>query len=283
MIGTRRGTSREDRRCPPWRKHRLAGTRTPVVLERASPRVYAARMPLNAPRDSTIAVVGDGFGSLIVYATAIYLGFEPEQIAIYGPSEHPVSTYPATRGTSARPCCAPSPSRTSCRPTGRRSPSSTPGRGAARAPLLPLDPAPLQPGRPGHPHRGDLVGAAARLARAPRIRARRLDPPRSRAARRTSSIFDEEREPARPRAPRHPRARPRAAGVPARARPGARGPGAAPTASSRPTSRSSTSTDGRYVVIGAGIASVNEWANVLDAGAQGASRCSATRRPTSRT
>jgi hypothetical protein len=36
--------------------------------------------------DTTIAVVGDGFGSLIVYATAIYVGFRPEQIAVYGTS-----------------------------------------------------------------------------------------------------------------------------------------------------------------------------------------------------
>jgi hypothetical protein len=47
----------------------------------------------SAPRDSTIAVVGDGFGSLIVYATAIYLGFRPEHVSIFGTSEHPVATY----------------------------------------------------------------------------------------------------------------------------------------------------------------------------------------------
>ncbi len=50
-------------------------------------------MPLTAPRDSTIAVVGDGFGSLIVYATAIYLGFRPEQITIFGPNDLAVATY----------------------------------------------------------------------------------------------------------------------------------------------------------------------------------------------
>ena len=50
-------------------------------------------MPASAPRDSTIAVVGDGFGSLIVHSTAIYLGFRPEQITIYGPSDNPVGTY----------------------------------------------------------------------------------------------------------------------------------------------------------------------------------------------
>jgi hypothetical protein len=38
-------------------------------------------------------VVGDGFGSLIVFATAMYLGFRPEDVTIYGPSENPVGTY----------------------------------------------------------------------------------------------------------------------------------------------------------------------------------------------
>lgn len=50
-------------------------------------------MPLSAPRDSTIAIVGDGFGSLITYATAVYVGFRPEEITIYGPSDNPVGTY----------------------------------------------------------------------------------------------------------------------------------------------------------------------------------------------
>jgi hypothetical protein len=50
-------------------------------------------LPLTAPRDSAIAVVGDGFGSLIVYATAVYLGFRPEQITVFGPSDQAVATY----------------------------------------------------------------------------------------------------------------------------------------------------------------------------------------------
>jgi hypothetical protein len=50
-------------------------------------------MPLTAPRDSSIAVVGDGFGSLIVYATAVWLGFRPEQVTIYGENDNPVGTY----------------------------------------------------------------------------------------------------------------------------------------------------------------------------------------------
>lgn len=50
-------------------------------------------MPLTQPRDSTIAIVGDGFGSLIVYSTALYLGFRPEEITVFGPSPTPVGTY----------------------------------------------------------------------------------------------------------------------------------------------------------------------------------------------
>jgi hypothetical protein len=50
-------------------------------------------VPLTGPRDSTIAVVGDGFGSLIVYSTAVYLGFRPEEITIFGPSDQAVATY----------------------------------------------------------------------------------------------------------------------------------------------------------------------------------------------
>ena len=50
-------------------------------------------MPAAAPRDSLIAVVGDGFGSLLVFGTSMYLGFRPEQVSIFGPSENPVGTY----------------------------------------------------------------------------------------------------------------------------------------------------------------------------------------------
>jgi hypothetical protein len=40
-----------------------------------------------------VAVVGDGFGSLIVHCTARYLGFENDELTIFGPSENPVGTY----------------------------------------------------------------------------------------------------------------------------------------------------------------------------------------------
>src|SRR3954465_10586575 len=50
-------------------------------------------MAVSGTRDSTIAVVGDGFGSLIVLPTGVCLGFKPEEITIYGPSNNPVGTY----------------------------------------------------------------------------------------------------------------------------------------------------------------------------------------------
>jgi hypothetical protein len=50
-------------------------------------------MTASAPRDSVIAVVGDGFGSLLVQVTARYLGFENREITVFGPSDNPVGTY----------------------------------------------------------------------------------------------------------------------------------------------------------------------------------------------
>ncbi|HEY1511292.1 MAG TPA: hypothetical protein VGF93_19950 [Solirubrobacteraceae bacterium] len=38
-------------------------------------------------------MVGDGFGSLLVHCTARYLGFQNDQISIFGPSTNPVGTY----------------------------------------------------------------------------------------------------------------------------------------------------------------------------------------------
>ncbi|MDX6700240.1 MAG: hypothetical protein QOF26_466, partial [Baekduia sp.] len=37
--------------------------------------------------------MGDGFGALLVYTTAIYLGFKPDQIGIFGKNLIPTSTY----------------------------------------------------------------------------------------------------------------------------------------------------------------------------------------------
>jgi hypothetical protein len=40
-----------------------------------------------------IAVVGDGFGSLLVHTTARYLGFTNREVTVFGPSPDPVGTY----------------------------------------------------------------------------------------------------------------------------------------------------------------------------------------------
>src|SRR5829696_5485534 len=57
-------------------------------------RAYRVKnMPAHAPRDSTIAVVGDGFGSLLVSSTAQYVGFSRDAITIYGTSPRAVGTY----------------------------------------------------------------------------------------------------------------------------------------------------------------------------------------------
>ena len=45
------------------------------------------------PQDVVIGVVGDGFGALLVYVTAMYLGFLPEQFAAFGENHDPVQTY----------------------------------------------------------------------------------------------------------------------------------------------------------------------------------------------
>ena len=50
-------------------------------------------MPLSAPRDSTVAVVGDGFCSLATFATARYLGFRASDVTIYGTNDSSVGTY----------------------------------------------------------------------------------------------------------------------------------------------------------------------------------------------
>src|SRR5215213_12044865 len=43
--------------------------------------------------DFSVGVVGDGFGALLVYVSAVYLGFRPEQIGIFGKNLVPTSTY----------------------------------------------------------------------------------------------------------------------------------------------------------------------------------------------
>jgi hypothetical protein len=45
------------------------------------------------PEDVVIGIIGDGFGSLLTYTTAVYAGFRPDQIGIFGENTNPVQTY----------------------------------------------------------------------------------------------------------------------------------------------------------------------------------------------
>jgi hypothetical protein len=45
------------------------------------------------PEDLVIGIIGDGFGSLLTYTTAVYAGFRPDQIGIFGENTNPVQTY----------------------------------------------------------------------------------------------------------------------------------------------------------------------------------------------
>ncbi len=53
----------------------------------------AAAMEHRGPEDVIIGVVGDGFSALHTYATAVYLGFAPEQIGIFGEGMNPTHAY----------------------------------------------------------------------------------------------------------------------------------------------------------------------------------------------
>ena len=72
---------------------RLDPASTRRTFARLLARIDSRAMGAVVPRDSSIAVVGDGFGSLIVFATAMYLGFRPEDVSVFGPSDNPVGTY----------------------------------------------------------------------------------------------------------------------------------------------------------------------------------------------
>src|SRR3954447_24349425 len=50
-------------------------------------------MAVKPPRDSVIAVVGEGFGSLLVHTTGRYLGFSNQDITVFGTNDNPVATY----------------------------------------------------------------------------------------------------------------------------------------------------------------------------------------------
>lgn len=50
-------------------------------------------MTASYPRDPVIALVGEGFGSLLVHCTARHLGLENRETTILGTNDDPVATY----------------------------------------------------------------------------------------------------------------------------------------------------------------------------------------------
>lgn len=221
----------------------------------------------------TIGVIGDGFGALLVFATARYMGFAAEDVAIFGKQGDPVATYGAFAENLGQ----------------------TVLRSESEAHFLPADwPTFAQIDALARRKAAPLVrsirrkfnpGVAEIIAEA-RVVARELDY-ETRVVGHTDvgwlvrepgppahfSMFDDDARPL---------GRCRHAVVAIGHGPLAF-PGACGEARERPELRPYITQayepkryerDGRYLVLGSGIAAVNEWANVLDAGAE----CIALRR-----
>jgi hypothetical protein len=224
-------------------------------------------MPASAPRDSTVAVVGDGFGSLIVYSTAVYLGFRPDELSIFGTSANPVGTYQQYAFNLGQ--------------TVLRSESESHFLPADWPTFAQLDawsrrsPAPLYRSitRKYNPGVSEILSEAG-------VVARRLNWDGSRVALRVGWIQREEGPPA------HFVLYDEEANFIGRAKHVMLAMGHGPLQYTPVLARAKAADpeidarivqayhpkqyhpSGRYIVIGSGIASINEWANALDAGAK---------------
>jgi hypothetical protein len=221
-------------------------------------------MPTTAPRDSTIAVVGDGFGSLVVHATAVYLGFRHEDITIFGPSSNPVGTYQQFAFNLGQTVLR-SESESHFLPADW--PTFAQLDAWSRRSVKPLLRSTRRKYNPGVP---DILAEAG-------VVARRLDWERSRVPARVGWIQREEH-------PAHFVLFDEDARFLGRAKHVMLALGHGPLAWPADLARAKAEDPeidarivqayapkqyhpgGRYIVIGAGIASINEWANVLDAG-----------------
>lgn len=67
----------------------VLGAVGPLASSNASP-VGSCQMIASYPRDPVIALVGEGFGSLLVHGTARHLGLENREITILGTKDDPV-------------------------------------------------------------------------------------------------------------------------------------------------------------------------------------------------
>ena len=221
-------------------------------------------MGAKSPRDSVIAVVGEGFGSLLVHTTGRYLGFTNKEITVFGHERQSGRYLSAVR-------LQPGPDRPSSESESHFLAPDWPTFAQIDA-LAHRSPAPLWRSitRKYNPGVTEILTEAA-------VVHKRMGWEESRVPLRIGWVqremnpmphfvlYDEQANfvgrakhvmlapghgplsfpPMLAKARKDPRSR---------------------NGSSRPTSQSSTRPDGRYIVLGAGIASVNEWANILDIG-----------------
>ena len=220
-----------------------------------------------------IGVVGDGFGALLVYTTAVYLGFRPEQIGIFGGRRTPSHTYQQFAWNLGQTVLR-SESESHFLPADW--PTFAQMDACARldpVAAVPLGRRKFNPGVPEILAEARIVATHARLREPGARRAQgRLGRPRAGAAAALLAL----RRGARPaRARKHvmiaighgPLSFP---GVYGKARENPR----RPTGSCRPTSRRSTTRAAATSCSAPGSPPVNEWVNGVDAGAQ----CIALRR-----
>ena len=174
--------------------------------------------------DVTIGVVGDGFGALLVYSAAVYLGFRPDQVGMFGKNTVPTSTYQQFAWNLGQTVLR-SEAESQFLPADW--PTFSQVDAYARRDLSPLFRSAGRKYNPGVPEimaEADDRRRPARLRRPrPRRHARRLGRPRARAADALLALR-RGRPAARPRQARDARHGPRAARVPGRLRQGAREP-----------------------------------------------------------
>ena len=261
--------------------HRPSTSLRDLNLARALQSVGFEASASVSPGDSTIAVVGDGFGSLIVYATAVYLGFRPRRSRSTGRAD-PVKTYQQFAFNLGQTVLR-SESESHFLPADW--PTFAELEAWSRRSISPLVRSTRRQYNPGVP---DIMAMAHVVARRLGWNDNRYRPRSAGCSAATSNgdtphfvLFDEDAQ------------------LIGRAKHVMLACGHGPL--SFPPVLAKARQDpaiadrivqayapkqydaaGRYIVIGSGIASVNEWANAIDVGAS-ASRSSATRPPTSRT
>ena len=134
----------------------MAAGGLPQTTVRDSFGYIASRNGHGSSQDVVIGVVGDGFGALLTYTTAIYLGFRPEQIGIFGENTNPVQTYQQFAWNLGQTVLR---SESESHFTPADWPTFAQMDASQRRPAAPLDRPQVQPRRARDPERGGHRGA----------------------------------------------------------------------------------------------------------------------------